>query len=303
MILKPLASDSMGARSMAFSVSTRKAGLVIDPGVALGPWRFGLEPHEIELVRLRQLKNNILAEINEVDAVSISHYHYDHYFKDRPDAYAGKVLLIKHPKRNINKSQQGRSAKLLKSLDAVLSADSGKSGSDASENTGGGSGSVDFADGRFFEIGDLAIQFSEALPHGTNTKLGWVVGVAVSAGDDVFVHTSDIEGPSLDEQLAFILESQPTVLACDGPMTYLMYRYGNKAMEASLLNLERIISETPVRTMMLDHHFLRDDEWAGKIGPVFAAAEASGCDITTFAGFAGEKNDLLEARRRELWGQ
>jgi len=127
--------------------------------------------------------------------------------------------------------------------------------------------------------------------------------LAIDDGQKTFLHTSDVEGPSLDSQLDFILEQQPDILVCDGPMTYLMYKYGKKAMERSLNNLCRIITETPVKTMMLDHHLTRDLKWREKMLPVFDAGEQHGVEVTTFAGYLGREDDLLEARRRELWGE
>ena len=41
----PLAFDSFGVRSMATFVETDDLKVLIDPGVALAPVRYGLEPH------------------------------------------------------------------------------------------------------------------------------------------------------------------------------------------------------------------------------------------------------------------
>ena len=190
--------------------------------------------------------------------------------------------MLKHPKENINKSQIGRSAAFKKAF------------GDMPE-------SVEFADNRTFEFGNTTLAFSKAVPHGTNTKLGYVIQVAIDDGQTTFLHTSDIEGPSLDSQMEFILEQEPDVLACDGPMSYLMFIYGKKAMEKSLDNLQKIITDTSIKTMMLDHHLTRDLKWREKLKPVFESGEEQGCNVTTFAGYLGKEDDLLEARRKELW--
>jgi hypothetical protein len=98
-----------------------------------------------------------------------------------------------------------------------------------------------------------------------------------------------------------MLEQRPTVVACDGPMTYLMYKYGRKALERSLDNLERIIRETPVKHLLLDHHLTRDLKWRERLAPVFTTGEEAGCAVTTFAGYMGLEDDLLEANRRFLY--
>ena len=67
---------------------------------------------------------------------------------------------------------------------------------------------------------------------GTNTKLGYVTEVCVEEGKEKFVHTSDVEGPSLDEQVQFILDEKPKTIFCDGPMTYMLgFRYSKKSLE------------------------------------------------------------------------
>ncbi len=266
---------------MAFLVETDDIRIVIDPGVALGPIRFGLPPHPKELAMLEELQERVFTEVRKADIITISHYHFDHHDPDNPDMCEGKTMLIKHPTENINKSQMGRSKEFLGLIE-------------------GKPKSVEYADGQTFEFGNTSISFSKAVAHGTNTRLGWVIQLAVSDGNKTFIHTSDVEGPSLDDQLEFILKHQPDVLACDGPMTYLMYRYGRAAFERSIENLKRIIDETPIQHMLLDHHLCRDGKWREKMAPVIDLGEEQGCKIQTFAEYASQEDNLLEAQRKIL---
>ncbi len=278
----PLASESMGVRSMAVLVKTKDSNILIDPGVALGPKRFGLSPHETELARMNKLWERVMKAANKTDIITISHYHFDHHDPERPEMFRDKILLIKHPTENINRSQRGRASNFLKAIEDIPS-------------------DIDNADGGKYEFGNTTLEFSEAVPHGTNTRLGYVVELAITDRDETFLHTSDVEGPSLDEQVNFIIKSQPHVVACDGPMTYMMYRYGKEALKRSMANLIKIIEETPIKVLILDHHLLRDLKWKEKMQPVFDSGEEHGCLVQTFAEFAGQENDLLEARRKELY--
>ena len=280
----PLASETLGVRSMAVVVKTADCTILVDPSIALAPKRYGLEPHKIELARQKELWNNLREWAKKADIMTISHYHFDHHCPEEPGIYKNKKMLVKHPKENINKSQIRRSSKFKTAL------------GDLPE-------SVEFADGRIFEFGNTTMTFSEAVPHGTNTRLGYVVQLAIDDGKTTFLHTSDVEGPSLDSQYNFIMEHEPEILACDGPMTYLMYRYGLKAMEKSLANLISIIENTSIKTMMLEHHLTRDLKWREKMKTVFDAGEQQGCNVTTFAGYLGKEDDLLEARRKELYAE
>ncbi len=278
----PLASETMGVRSMAVAVKTADCTIILDPSIALAPKRYGLEPHKIELTRQNELWNNLREWAKKADIMTISHYHFDHHDPEQPGIFKGKKMLVKHPKENINKSQMARASKFKTALGDIPE-------------------SMEFADDRTFQFGNTTLTFSKAVPHGTNTKLGYVIQLAIDDGHTTFLHTSDVEGPSLDSQLEFVLEHEPDVLACDGPMTYMMYRYGLKAMERSLENLQKIITDTSIKTLMLDHHLTRDIKWREKVEPVFAVGEEQGCNVTTFAGYLGKEDDLLEARRKELW--
>jgi predicted metallo-beta-lactamase superfamily hydrolase len=279
----PLAAESMGVRSMAVLVRTDDVTVLVDPGVRLAPLRFGLKPHKMERERRRSLWKEVRAGAKKADVITISHYHYDHHEPDVPSLFRKKTVLLKHPTENINKSQEARAEVFVKLIDRYTK-------------------DIRLADGNEFVFGNTTLTFSEAVPHGTNDRLGYVVQLAVAEGEMTFVHTSDVEGPSLVRQADFLLSQEPKVAACDGPMTYMMHRYGRKALEASIDNLVRLIRETPIEVLILDHHLLRDLKWREKITPVFEAGEEHGCAVKTFAEFAGMEDDLLEARRKELYG-
>ncbi|HIH73196.1 MAG TPA: hypothetical protein HA300_07595, partial [Thermococcaceae archaeon] len=49
----PLASESLGVRSLATFLEIGKVGILIDPGAALGPKRYSLPPAKIEMEALQ----------------------------------------------------------------------------------------------------------------------------------------------------------------------------------------------------------------------------------------------------------
>jgi len=59
MKVTPIASDSLGVRSMACYVETKDVKIFIDPSVALGPKRFDLPPSKKELETLDYYKKEI----------------------------------------------------------------------------------------------------------------------------------------------------------------------------------------------------------------------------------------------------
>ncbi len=283
MKIELLASDSMGTRSMASYVETRDVRVLLDPGVALGPRRYGLPPHPLEYQKLEEDWERIKSYAERSEVLVVTHYHYDHHSPEEPEIYEGKIALLKHPGEKINLSQRRRASYFLEQLGELPER-------------------VEYCDGRSFEFGDTQLVFSQPVFHGTNPRLGYVTELAVRRGEECFVFSSDVEGPSVKEQAGFILQHNPEVVYIDGPMSYMLgYRYSQRSFEATVENLVKILEQTRVRTMVLDHHLLRDLEWRQKLGAVFEAAGRLGKRVLSAAQFAGREELMLEARRRQLY--
>ncbi len=281
----PLAFDSFGVRSMATFVETDDARILIDPGVALAPLRYGLEPHFLEWQRLDETWEEIKRYAEDADVLIVTHYHYDHHDPSSPELYRGKTVFVKHPTENINRSQKERAAVFLAVVEGLPKR-------------------LEFSDGRSFRLGETQITFSKAVCHGSNPRLGYVTEVSIKSGNEKFLHTSDVEGPSLQDQIDFILKEKPNVLFVDGPMTYMLgYRYSFKSLEISNSNLVRAVRETGLHTLVLDHHFLRDLNYKMRIKPLYAEAEKRGVKVVTAAEFSGRKIEMLEALRKELYAK
>ncbi len=289
MLIEPLAFDSMGVRSMATFVRTKDLKILIDPGAALGPRRYGLPPHPVEIRALELLSKRIEERALEADVIVVTHYHYDHHnLGDRIslDIYRGKLLFIKDPDNMINFSQGKRRAPLFL------------------EKIRGLPTKIDVAEENSLKVGDTVVKFSKAVTHGANSRLGYVVEVYISDGKMSFLHSSDVEGPVNDEQVEFILDMNPEVLFLDGPMTYMLgYRFSQDHLRKAMELVERIVEETDVKKIVWDHHLLRDLDFRSKIADAVEHASGKGVKIVTAAEFLGERNNLLEARRRELYGR
>lgn len=277
----PVAFDSMGVRSMATYVETKDIRMFIDPGVALGPKRYGLPPHELELRRKEELWSRVKEFIRMSDFIVITHYHYDHHNPAEVEILGGKKVFVKHPEEYINHSQKGRARRFLKALDGVAD--------------------VEYADGRKLEIGETLIEFSPPVPHGTDSRLGYVVMVMVDDGRERFVHTSDVEGASLEEQIRWIREKDAETVFMDGPMTYMLgYRFSEMSLEKSVENVSSLM-EGSLKTIVLDHHLTRDLAWRDRVAEILKIGEECGVSVKSAADFAGLDEDLLEARRKELY--
>ena len=283
MKITPLAADSLGARSMATFVETPDVKILIDPGVRLGPYRYDLPPHEIEEDRRRDLWHRIRDVAKKADLLTVSHYHFDHHEPDAPSMYKGKRAFLKDGKFHINRSQRERASAFVKALKKYPE-------------------EIQISDGNALDLGGTEIVFSPAVPHGYTDELGYVVMVRVAEGGETFVHTSDVQGPPLKEQLSFVLDSDPTVLYVDGPMTHMPEHYPEEMTKRSIANLTRILRTTALRTLILDHHALRDRAWRERMKPVLDAGEAHDVRVLTAAEYLGKPVDQLEANRDRLYG-
>ena len=282
--VKPLAFDSFGVRSMATYVESDDLKVVIDPAAALGPRRYGLAPHPLELGRLQEVWADIKKHAAKSDILVVTHYHYDHHDPEESEVFRDKTVYLKDPKKDINKSQQVRASYFLNKLDGLTE-------------------SIAIADGKEFQHGSTVIKFSPPVFHGTNSRLGYVLEVSISCSGEKLVYTSDIEGACVEEQAAFIIEENPDLLILDGPMTYMLgYSYSSESLRRSIENITRIVRETSVKDIILDHHFMRDLNYKEHIGEVYEYAAENGVRVLNAAEYVDRATDMLEARRKELYG-
>ena len=284
MKIQPLAFDSLGVRSVATFVETKDVKILIDPGAALGPQRFRLPPHPRELRRLEELSQVIREYVALSDVLILTHYHYDHYFPNEPELFRDKIALVKHPEEKINKSQWKRSHDFLPRIEPIVKR-------------------LEFADNREFRFGKTRIKISHPLWHGPEgTKLGWVIIVSIDDGKEKFLHGSDAQGPSVDETTEWIIKENPDIAVIDGCATlFIGWRSGKWVLEASNENDIKILTQTKVETLILDHHLVRDLHYKNKIQPVLEKGNELNKKVITAAEFLNKKPVFLEAWRKKLY--
>jgi len=251
--------------------------------VALGPRRYGLPPHQLEQQRMREIWEDVKSHALKSDVLIVTHYHYDHHNPDVAEIYKDKIVYIKDPKKYINKSQTDRASRFLSKLAGLPQL-------------------LEVGDGGEFKHGSTSIKFSPPVFHGTNSKLGYVIEVSLSYRGEKVVYTSDVEGPAVKEQTDFIIEENPDLLILDGPMTYMLgYRYSRDSLVKSIANINRIINETTIKTIIVDHHFMRDRNYRERMPEAYDYAAERDVIILSAAKYAGRAEDALEARRKELY--
>jgi predicted metallo-beta-lactamase superfamily hydrolase len=160
---------------------------------------------------------------------------------------------------------------------------------------------LNFADGKKYSFGKTELRFSEAVPHGSEDHLlGWVIMVTVDCLGERFMHAPDVQGPMAQHTAQLIIAEKPDLLMLGGPPFYLS---GIKVSEAHLQraveNLATIVKYVPVT--LLEHHFLRDDQWQKYLEIIRSAADGVGGKVMTAANYLGKENVFLEARRKQLY--
>lgn len=278
MQIEILGCESFGARSLSCLVKTDERAILIDPGVALARLRSGLLPHPIEIAAAFRIREKILSAFGQATDVVISHFHGDHMPMKAQDPYQlpmealpsldGINFWCKGPEK-ISGLSLKRRREFSDFLGFSLPASEGRK----SDN----------------------MDFSSPVPHGAREKgFGTVMMTRISEGDELFVHSSDIQ--LLDREAVLkVLAWEPTIVFASGPPLYLSHHVPEApkyALENALLLAENAY------TLILDHHLLRSlegyrwlKELAGKVeNQVFCAAE-----------FMGKEPELLEAQRKAFY--
>ncbi len=274
----PIASDSLGIRSMATYIATNDCKIFIDPSAALAEKRYGLPPHDKEQIKYKKIKEKIAQIALKSDIITISHYHFDHYDPDE-NFYLGKKVFLKNISKKINKSQKSRGEEFFKKIKKKCD--------------------LKICDDSDYSLGDTNIIFSPPFFHGPEKiRLGYVVMTTVDDGKKRILHSSDVQGPVSDKAMKYIIDQNPDLLILDGPPTMLLgWRFSKKNLELASDNLINILDKIKC-DIILDHHLLRDKKYKQLFSEPYKFGKKR---LKTFAEYLGKENNTLEAKRKDLW--
>ena len=155
-----------------------------------------------------------------------------------------------------------------------------------------------YCDNQEYEMNGAIMKFSPPFPHGPEgIRLGYVVMVSLEAGKKI-LFASDVQGPVYEGARDYIIEETPDLLIMDGPPSYFLgWRFSQENLRRAEENLMKIMENVDCQ-LILDHHLLRDIKYRERMKNLY---EIYGERIKTFAEWNGMENNLLEARRKELW--
>lgn len=287
MVVEPLGEESLGVRSMSLYVETEDVRLIVDPGASLAPLRFGLPPHPREFDALRAFRERLRRVVQRAEYLFISHYHRDHFTppyssiymgtgdKDYEEVYGGKVVFAKDH-GSVNPSQARRGIGLFKAVKGIVKR-------------------WVMCDGVSLTINETNIVFSKPIPHGKpGSRTGYVVGLAVVRGEDSLVYLPDVQGPLSSEALEFALSIRPKVVIVGGFPAYLIGKpFTENDLKTANENLLKLWNAIRPHKLVVAHHLLRLVNWRDYL--------PKGISVETYSSLIGLSENLLEARRRELY--
>jgi len=154
---------------------------------------------------------------------------------------------------------------------------------------------VHFADGTGFQVGETKVRFTQPLFHGIEyANTGWVFATIIEDGDTKLIHTSDLQGPTIEDYAKWIIDENPNILIADGPATYLLgYLLNTTNLNRSIGNAVWIIEECDLDVMIYDHHLLRDPLYKERTAKVWDTAADMGVRVTTAAEYNGSMPVVL----------
>ncbi|WP_324736271.1 MBL fold metallo-hydrolase [Thermococcus sp. SY098] len=158
---------------------------------------------------------------------------------------------------------------------------------------------VFFADGKEFRFGDTKIEFTRPLFHGIEfSRVGWVFATVIERGDEKLIHSSDLNGPIIEDYAEWIIKENPNVLILDGPMTYMLGYLLNKTnLKRTIDNAVKIVKEIDAEVIIYDHHLPREVHFKEHTKEVWETAEKLNKNLLTAAEFLGKKPKVTECKK------
>ncbi len=155
---------------------------------------------------------------------------------------------------------------------------------------------IHYADGETIKAGNTTIRFTEPLFHGIEySKTGWVIGMIVEKGEDKFLYTSDIQGPTIEDYAECVIRENPDFLIMDGPATYLLgYMLNNFNLNRSVKNASRIVKECDFETILYDHHLTRETNFKERTEEIWDAASKTEGEVLAYREYLEGKKPIVE---------
>ncbi len=277
MTIKVLGTESLGVRGLSCFVKTKDRAILIDPGIALGYFRYKLLPHPFQVAVGERIRREVIKKWSMATDIIISHFHGDH----TPLMDANPYQLNIKKLIGLNKT-----AKIfIKDFSCLTPLERDRTRAFSSVL------GMNLIHAEGTKKGPIT--FSKAMLHGEKNNVT-VMMTKIQEGNDVFVHTSDIQ--LLDNRAILqILTWRPNIVLASGPPLYL-FQITKRQREEAWYNSVQLAKN--VGTLILDHHLLRCDEGIFWLRHLAAKTKKR---VMCAADFMKKPRMFLEAYRPQLY--
>ncbi|MCW3129751.1 MAG: MBL fold metallo-hydrolase [Methanophagales archaeon] len=156
-----------------------------------------------------------------------------------------------------------------------------------------------YPESKEFKVGKTRLRFSNAMFHGIEfSRVGWVFYTIVEHETEKFIHSSDLNGPVIEDYAQQIISENPQVLILDGPMTYMFgYLLNRINLNRAVENAAEIVRSIDAELILYDHHLPRERKFRERTEKVWNAAKEEKKKVMTAAEFLGKEPVVLSAYR------
>ena len=153
-----------------------------------------------------------------------------------------------------------------------------------------------FADRKQFCFGETKIRFTKPLFHGIEfARVGWVIATVIEYEGKKFIHTSDLNGPIIEDYAEWLCKEKPDLLVLDGPATYMLgYMFNRINLNRAIENACKIIKETNAKLIIYDHHLPREKRFKERTSKLWQLVKKLNKNVSTAAEYLGKKPIVLE---------
>lgn len=154
---------------------------------------------------------------------------------------------------------------------------------------------VKFPEDKEFKFGRTKLRFTPPMFHGIEfSRVGWVFATIVEYKGEKLIHSSDLDGPIIEDYADWIIRENPDVLILDGPMTYMRgYLLTKITMKRVMVNAVRILKESDVKLLIYDHHLPREPRFREHTQELWDAGMQAHKKVLTAAEYLGKKSAVF----------
>jgi predicted metallo-beta-lactamase superfamily hydrolase len=146
---------------------------------------------------------------------------------------------------------------------------------------------VKYPEDNEFRFGATTLRFSKPLFHGIEfSRVGWVFYTVIEHKNDKVIHSSDLNGPIIEDYAEDLMRGNPQVLILDGPMTYMFgYLLNRINLKRAVDNAAEIVRSIDAELIIYDHHLTRERKFKERTKEVWDAAKREDKKLMTAAEY------------------